>query len=269
MSGVSVLMPCRNAGEHLVASVRSAVDQFGDGDELIVQDACSDDGSAAVLDGLAAADPRIRVRHEPDGGQSDALNRALGRARNDLICWLNADDLLLPGALAAVRAAVRRHGSTPELVVGGWRLITGDGTVIRTCPAEPLRRGPLLLRGCYVFSGALLIRSDVLASCGGFATGLHYVMDFDLMRRLADRVRDQVVVPLPLAALRYHAASKSGGLGHRFFTEGLAVRWRGLAGPGDAALAAAGSVLHGVSVATARLRFTTGYSRLRERVTRT
>lgn len=269
MSGVSVLMPCRNAGEHLVACVRSAVDQFGDDDELIVQDACSDDGSARVLDELAAADPRIKVRHERDSGQSDALNRALARAGNDLICWLNADDLLLPGALAAVRTAVRRHGHVPELMVGGWRLITGDGTVIRTSPAEPLRRGPLLLRGCYVFSGALLMRADVLADCGGFATGLDYVMDFDLMRKLADRVDDQVVVPQPVAALRYHAASKSGGLGHRFFTEGLTVRWRDLAGPGDAALALAGSVLHGVSVATARLRFTTGYSRLRERITST
>lgn len=265
MPGVSVLMPCRNAGEHLIASVRSAVDQFGDNDELIVQDACSDDGSAEILDSLAAADGRIRVRHERDHGQSDALNRALGRANNDMICWLNADDLLLPGALAATRATVAAHGGPPELVVGGWQLITGDGAVLRTCPARPLRRAALLLHGCYVFSGALVMRSDVLADVGGFATGLDYVMDFDLMLKLADRVRDQVVLTRPLAALRYHRASKSGGLGRRFFTEGMAVRWRDLAGPGETALAAAGSLLHGVSVATARLRFTTVYSRLRER----
>lgn len=265
MSGISVLMPCRNAGEHLEASVRSAVEQFDGDDELVVQEACSDDGSAQLLDELAAADQRIRVRHERDDGQSDGLNRALARARNDMVCWLNADDLLLPGALAAARTAIRDRA--PDLVVGGWRLITGDGTVIRDCPAEPLCRRSLLLRGCYVFSGALVMRAELVADCGGFATGLHYVMDFDLMRRLADRARCQVLVPTPMAALRYHEASKSGGVGHRFFTEGLAVRWRGLAGPDEALLAAAGSALHGVSVATARLRFSARYSRLRERAT--
>jgi glycosyltransferase involved in cell wall biosynthesis len=256
-------MPCRDSGGYVAASVRSALDQMSDVDELLVQDACSTDGSARILDRLAEPDTRMRVWHERDGGQSDALNRALRRARNGLVCWLNADDLLLPGALASVRAAILRHGRVPEVVVGGWRLIAGDGTVIRDCGPEPLARGPLLVRGCYVFSGAVLVRRDVFAACGGFATGLHYVMDFDLMLRLADHVTDQLVVAHPLAALRFHQDSKSGGAGRRFFMEALSVRWRGLRGPRDAAYAVAGSALHGVSVATARLRFSPGYSRLR------
>lgn len=270
MPAVSVLMPCRDSGDHVEAGVRSALDQLSDQDELIVQDACSTDGSARILDRMAAADPRMQVYHERDDGQSDALNRALRRARNDIVCWLNADDLLLPGALASVRTAIGGRDGVPALVVGGWRLITGDGTVIRECGPEPLVRGPLLVRGCYVFSGALLIRRDVLAACGGFTTGLHYVMDFDLMLRLADRctAADQLLVPHPLAALRYHRDSKSGGAGGRFFTEALAVRWRGLRGPGDVANAVAGSALHGVGVATARLRFSPWYSRLRGRAVR-
>lgn len=265
MPGISVLMPCLNAGVHLRSSVDSALSQLALGDELVVQDACSTDGSAELLDAVAAGDHRVHVRHERDAGQSDALNRALARSRNDLVCWLNADDLLLPGALAAVRTAIDAHGHVPDLVVGGWQLRTGTDEVIRRCPAARLARGPLLVRGCYAFSGALLIRRDTLAACGGFARDLHYVMDFDLMLKLADVARDQLVVPTPLAALRYHEDSKSGGLGSRFLTEGLAVRWRGLHGPREAGQAAVGSAVHAVGVATARLRFSPTYSRLRRK----
>ncbi|MGB3437369.1 MAG: glycosyltransferase [Actinophytocola sp.] len=264
MPSISVLMPCYDAGRYLRASVDSAVGQLGPDDELVVQDACSTDGSSELLDEIAAADHRVSVRHERDDGQSDALNRALRRARGDLVCWLNADDLLLPGALAAVRAEVLAGGRTPELVVGGWQLLSANGLVLRENPAERLDHRTVLRRGCYVFSGALLVRRDVLVAGGGYAADLHYVMDFDLMLRLAAR-RDQLLVRHPLAALRYHRDSKSGDEVGRFFTEALGVRWRGVRHPADVPSAAVGSVVHGMAVATMGLRFGAVYSRLRRK----
>ncbi|WP_318306641.1 glycosyltransferase [Amycolatopsis solani] len=261
MVRLSVLMPCLDAGHHLAPALDSVLGQLGRDDELVVQDARSADGSAELLDRLAAGDPRLRVVHERDEGQSDALNRALDRARGDFILWANADDLLLPGALDAVRAAVEPR---TEVAVGGWQLVDGDGGLLRESPAERLDRGQLLLRGCYAFSGALAVDRQFLHSRGGFAADLHYVMDFDLMLRLADA--DQVVVPAPLAALRYHDASKSGGLGRRFFTEGARVRWRGCRTAPDAVRALAGTAWHAAGVATAKLRFGARYTSLRQKV---
>ena len=40
---------------------------------------------------------------EPDSGQSDALNRGFAKAKGEWLFWLNADDVLLPGALAKVK----------------------------------------------------------------------------------------------------------------------------------------------------------------------
>jgi GT2 family glycosyltransferase len=182
--------------------------------------------------------------------------------------WLNADDLLLPGALAAVRAACSTLGRTPDVVVGGWRMIAADGSVLRDYPATRLRRHKLLLRGCYAFSGAVLIRRELLVELGGLRADLHYAMDLDLMLRLADAARSQLVVDTPLAALRLHAASKSGGQTWRFARDGIAVRRRHSRGAREAAVALAGTARSLLSLATFGLRFGSQYSRLRDRIRR-
>ena len=56
---------------------------------------------------------------EPDKGQSDALNKGFAKAHGEWLFWLNADDVLLPGALKRIVrmlecpdfAALRRDGS--------------------------------------------------------------------------------------------------------------------------------------------------------------
>lgn len=44
----------------------------------------------------------IRWYREEDSGQSDALNKGFAKARGEWLFWLNADDVLLPGALKKV-----------------------------------------------------------------------------------------------------------------------------------------------------------------------
>jgi glycosyltransferase involved in cell wall biosynthesis len=268
MIRISLLMPCRDAGPYLGESLDSALAQLGPADELVVQDGMSSDGSALTLDRAAERDPRMRVRHAGDRGQSDALDHALDRATGDLVGWLNADDLLLPGALPAVRAACAAFGRTPDVVVGRWRVISADGSVLRDYPAARLQRNRLLLRGCYAFSGALLIRRALLDELGGFRVDLHYAMDLDLMLRIADAAETQLLVTTPLAAFRLHAASKTGELGWRFARDGLSVRRQRSRGAREAAAALAGSALTVVSVATFDLRFGPRYSRLRSKVRR-
>ncbi len=261
MTSVSLLMPCLDPGPYLPAALDGVLAQLGPDDELVVQDACSTDGSAAVLDRAAAADARVRVVHERDRGQSDALNRALARATGDLVGWLNADDLLLPGALAAVRAAVRAEPA--DLVVGGWQIRDAAGDVLRREPARRLDRTALLLRGCYVFSGSLLIARPLLARVGGFREDLHYTMDFDLMLRLAGAARRQVTVAHPLGALRLHATSKSGAQHGGFARDAIRVRVEQARGVREAAAAAAGTAYHLTAVATHELRFGAAWGRLR------
>ena len=87
--------------------------------ELLVADGSSTDMSLSLLEELAAADRRVRIVSKSDRGPADALNKAFRLARGTLIGWLNADDLMPPGALARSVSAFNTH---PE-----WLMVYGEG----------------------------------------------------------------------------------------------------------------------------------------------
>ena len=111
-------MPCRNAGPFLQAAVESVLAQK-ECLELLLADGGSTDGSLQLLEDLAVVDPRLRIISRSDNGPADALNKAFRAARGTLIGWLNADDLMPPGALARAVSALGAH---PE-----WLMVYGEG----------------------------------------------------------------------------------------------------------------------------------------------
>lgn len=214
-----MLVPSYNSGAYLAAAVQSALEQGLDGVEVIVQDGGSSDGS---LDALPSDDPRLRIARQPDRGQSDALNSALARAQGEWVVWLNADDLLAPGALAL---ALAHAGPDVDLVYGHFELIDVDGNTIKTYRSAPLMRSRLFRRGTYIFSGTLLVRRDHLLARGAFDSSLHYCMDYDLLFRLTEETRS-VHCQQVLARFRENPASKSSTAPWSFFWEHLKVSKR-------------------------------------------
>src|SRR5262249_11133031 len=89
---ISVIMPVRNGAEWLAEAVASIRAQdFGDFEFLIVDDG-SDDGTAALLSGFAAADHRIRLLWQAPQGIVAALNAAITKARAPYLARIDADD---------------------------------------------------------------------------------------------------------------------------------------------------------------------------------
>ena len=202
---VSILVPSFNSSPYIVETIRSALDQSGVGLEVLVQDAGSTDGSLERLRSLG--DPRLLVISEPDAGQSDALNRALRRATGEFVIWLNADDLLLPDALAVLLR--RARDDDLDVIQGNFGIIDADGALIKSYTSEPLEAARLIRHGTYVFSGAILIRRTLLVKLGGFDPNLHYCMDYDLMLRLASSSSSRGGVPDEVARFRRQPSSKT------------------------------------------------------------
>lgn len=112
---VSVLVPCHNAEQFLAECLESALAQRHPRVEVIVVDDGSTDASLAVARGF---EPRgVRVLTRENGGQSAALNTALAAASGDYIQFLDADDVLEPGKIAAQIA--RLDGADPSAVASG------------------------------------------------------------------------------------------------------------------------------------------------------
>lgn len=112
---VSVLVPCHNAQDFLAECLESALAQSYPRVEVIVVDDGSTDGSLAVA---RAFEPRgVRVLTRENGGQSAALNSALAMASGEYFQFLDADDVLDPGKIAA--QVERLAGADPSAIASG------------------------------------------------------------------------------------------------------------------------------------------------------
>ncbi|MGZ8176978.1 glycosyltransferase [Williamsia sp. SKLECPSW1] len=263
--GLSVIVPSYNPGRHLETALTSALAQLGPADEIVVQDACSTDGTTDVLARMAAADPRLRVVSERDDGQSDALNRALRRAANGVVLWLNADDIIVDGGVDAIRTALAAD-PTVDLVVGAHQMLREDGTVIDHYPGRRLDVDGILRRGPVAFSGSIAMRTEFLWDAGGFDASLNTVMDLELQLRLAERTPRQVVVDAPIGALRFHDTSKSATLWPQFVRESHRVRMAHAHSLPTRAISVGLTGMHVLYGVTFRIQLTDGYRRLRRRI---
>ena len=101
---VSIVMPCYQNGQTLARTVRSVQAQTEANWELIAVDDGSRDDTLAVLTQLAQDEPRMRVIHQENGGVSAARNAGMEAAHGTWLSFVDADDHLLPHALAHLLA---------------------------------------------------------------------------------------------------------------------------------------------------------------------
>ena len=106
---ISVIIPAYNVKEYLLGCVASVSAQAATGDEIILVDDGSTDGTSALCDEIAADDERIHVVHKANGGLSSARNAGIDAARGEYLLFLDGDDSLSPDALATLRQAVASH----------------------------------------------------------------------------------------------------------------------------------------------------------------
>ncbi|MFF1453705.1 glycosyltransferase family 2 protein [Streptomyces sp. NPDC058274] len=110
---VSVVVIGYNDAAHVTDAVRSALAQGPAVREVIAVDDCSTDGSAGLLDTLAAADPRVRVLRRPvnSGGCGSPRNDGIDAATTPYVMFLDSDDVLPAGAADVLLAAAAGHGA--------------------------------------------------------------------------------------------------------------------------------------------------------------
>lgn len=178
---LSVVVPVRNGARYLGPCV-ACLEALGDAMtiEVIVQDACSTDGTTELL--AAVAERRRDWVHvvERDGGQSDAINRGVARARAPWVTWLCADDLLLPDFLAAFRGGA---AAGADVVYGDVVFVDADGAH-PACGTETHGPGALARRRMIIQQPGTVIRREKWLAAGGVDLRHNWAMDYDLFLRL-------------------------------------------------------------------------------------
>ena len=177
---ISAVMPAYNEEANLELSVgrmATALQTVARGFEIIVVDDGSQDGTAAVLEGLKRAHPNLRViRHAANRGYGAALRSGFDAARFGWIFLMDADNqfdpaevelLLARAADADIVAGYRKHRRDPLLRrLNAWAFFTLVrllfGTLVRdvNC-AFRLTRRDLIARMALHSEGAL-INTEIL-----------------------------------------------------------------------------------------------------------
>lgn len=195
---LSVLIVSHDSAAELARSLPAIVAELRNGDELIVCDNASADGSAAVATELAPAATVIEAG--ANLGFAAGCNRAAERAGGELLLLLNPDNVVAPGFRDAIELPLiegRGWGAWQGLVTdrGGEILNSAGGVVHFTGIAwaggagRPRPEAPAAPREVAFPSGAcLVIRRELWVELGGFSE--HYFLyhedtDLGLRVRLA------------------------------------------------------------------------------------
>jgi glycosyltransferase involved in cell wall biosynthesis len=186
---VAVVIPAFNAAEVLSDAIDSALRQDPPAEQVVVVDDGSTDGTEAILRRYRGVLESLR---QPNRGPSAARNAGWQRAATDAIAFLDADDLLLPGALEA-RRGLLGGGDAGWAHTDGWLQDT-EGRRQRfsaAYPADGKRRAgrvlPALLSRNFISTSGTIVRRDALEQVGGFDEALRFMEDWDLWLRLAIR----------------------------------------------------------------------------------
>ena len=115
---ITIVTPSFNQGQYIEAAIRSVLRQEYPNLEYIILDGGSTDESVSVIERYA---PYLaHWASAADDGPAQAINRGLARATGDILGWLNADDLYLPGALWAAAEALARQPDAALVYGEGW-----------------------------------------------------------------------------------------------------------------------------------------------------
>jgi len=180
---VSVIIPCYKQAHFLGEAIESVLAQTYSNVEIVVIDDGSPDDPSAVVARYSA----VRFMQQPNQGVSTARNNGLAASTGDYVVFLDADDLMLPEAVAAGVEALSAH---PEcaFVFGNFEVVDADRSPL---PAwqQPSAEGDaylaLLRRNYVAMLSAVMFRRDILNEVGGFDASLGAFEDYELYLRIA------------------------------------------------------------------------------------
>lgn len=176
----SIVIASFNYGRFLETAIQSILSQSCKDFELIIVDGGSTDNSVEIIE-------KYQERlawwcSEKDKGQSDAFNKGFSHATGRFFTWLNADDVLFPGALERVKRSIKSN-PVSEWFAGGCFWLEPDLKVILCSRARPFSKIRAQCGLISVWGPSSFFSNSLFNRVGGVDTQFNYMMDTELWNR--------------------------------------------------------------------------------------
>lgn len=217
---VTVVTPTLNAVDYLRECIESVRANETPGVEIehVIVDGGSTDGTVELAEAFG-----LMVMTGKDRGIFDAINKGSFHSRGDLLGFLGADDVMLPGGVKAVVDAYTQSGR--RWVVGGIRWIDERGRGLGGLAAPPawmtarmltcLGWNPIMHMGTY-FS------REFFTELGGFNIDYRDSGDYEMFAR-ARSIAPYGRINRPVSCFRRTGVNNSAVNGERTRRENLTV----------------------------------------------
>lgn len=209
---LGVVIPNFNHADYLEGALRSVLSQSRPPDEVIVVDDCSTDDSVAIVRGIMAEYPTVRlIRNERNLGIFGAVEVGTASISSQYIYILSADDIVLPGFFEDGMSLLRQSPKA-GLCAGRRRLLDPNRGEL-TAPPEPVWSvprsdyfaprdlAPLVENGLWIAGNTAILNRDAFRSVGGFREQLGPYSDWFAYMTVSFRM-GACLIPRPVSAFR-------------------------------------------------------------------
>ena len=204
---ISVITPSFKSAGTIEQTIKSVLRQGYPNLEYIVIDGAGD-GTSEII---RRYESEISFWcSEPDTGQYSAIEKGFARATGDILCWINADDILLPGSLSSVSEIFDSFHEVRWLTSLDQAILDADGALWRILHVDGFSREAFLdgfhlqgerARAKFIQQESTFFRRSLWEEAGGRIPDYPLAGDFALWCEFFE-CADLYGVSLPLAAFR-------------------------------------------------------------------
>jgi glycosyltransferase involved in cell wall biosynthesis len=205
-TSIAVVVPARNASFFLRDALDSVYAQDHLPSEVVVVDDGSADDTREVAEGYGRG---VTCLEAGGAGSARARNLGIAATRSPLVAFLDADDLWVPEKSSRQIALLKAHPDL-ALVFSDMRSFEDGRRASRTYFQERGFKGACTASSIFLYdmvsTPTVIVRREILNSCGGFDESLGVGQDTDLWFRIALDHRFAAIAE-PLVQRRFHAGN--------------------------------------------------------------
>ena len=204
---ISIITPVYNGADYIKFLIDSVMNSgFSDYEHIVIDDGSKDAGKTVkALQNY----PHLRWWSRENLGQYPTMNEGLEAAIGRFICFISADDIMLPGAMSVVSDVLQQY---PDIdgIYGDYGFINPEGVPLKyRRPFKDRRKElyPYLIQishSSFYLNRDFLLQNDLV-----FNQELRFVGDYDWIIRILKTSNNIISVPQKLSMIRVHRQQTS------------------------------------------------------------